>query len=56
MESDWVSGDGILEDEVDNYQEMGNYEPEEEKKANNVIWGASIIGTSIQTNSRKRKI
>ena len=34
---DWGCREGILENEVDNYREMDNYEPEEEKQSNNAI-------------------
>ena len=36
---DWGSEKEILAKGVDNYHEVGNYEPEEEKKVNNAIAG-----------------
>ena len=35
--ADWGSEEGIIEEEVDNYHLMGNYEPEEEKQPDNAI-------------------
>ena len=40
---DWGCAERILE-EVDNYYEVDNYEPEEEKKANNDIAESQLTG------------
>ena len=44
----WNSEDGILEKEVDNSHEMGNYEPEVEKQANNAIAESQVTGSQYK--------
>ena len=41
---DWDSREGILEKKVDNYHEMDNYKPEEEKQADNAISESKLTG------------
>ena len=52
----WGRATEILEKEVDNYHEMENYEPEEQKKANNAIKASELTGLQYEPTQGNGKI